>query len=91
MMYRLIRSVLEARAGVRKEADDLIAAYGDRSWSVARARAFEALDDQGRCDRAWNVVYRIERRLRIYRQPDTATRYLEEQRRPRVGSGRSTW
>ena len=77
MLLRLIRSRLARRADIHREADALIAAFGEESWSVARSRAVGISGDRSRSDRAWDVVHRIERRLKIYRQPDTATRYLE--------------
>ena len=74
-----MKAYLRRRKLVRLRADRLIATYGDKSWSVARAHAhaIDPFEDRARADLAWQVVGIVERRLRISWQPDTATRWLE--------------
>lgn len=77
MMLRCLKSQIRNRALIRRRADRLMAAHGEEAWTVARAQAFAALGRPERSDLAWHVVARIERRMKIDWQPDTATRYLE--------------
>lgn len=79
MLPGSLRAYLRRRKLVRLRADRLIATHGEKSWSVARARAhaINPFEDQARADLAWQVVGIVEQRLGIYWQPDTATRWLE--------------
>lgn len=80
-MLRAIRSYLSYQASVRAEAQMLIDLYGEESPTISRDRAFAAMRDSTDSGRAWHVDAIVERRLRVRRQPDTATRYLEGARR----------
>lgn len=86
-MLQTIRSYLSYRASLKREVDELIATHGADSVDVARALAHRALRDGGDLDRVWQIVGRVERKVKAHRQPDTATRYLEGARR----AGRHPW
>ena len=78
MWFDRLRSWRDARCPFRTEAAKLITRYGDGAVREARLLAEVAMRkgvEPG--EDAWRVVGLVERRLGVYRQADTATRWLE--------------
>ncbi|WP_146259505.1 hypothetical protein [Palleronia aestuarii] len=78
MLLAVFRPWFERCARLCANVDRLIAEHGRIAAGVARRKAFAVMRQKGdRADDEWSVVQLVKRRLGIYRQPDTATRWLE--------------
>ena len=77
-MFSWFRKRRQAQEDVRQEAEILIQAFGREAWQKAYARMRNTNLTQDERTRASRVRTAIEKHYCIVRQPDTATRYLEE-------------
>lgn len=82
MLLRLLMSHRRRRAMVHRRATWIITIYGNRGWSVARSRAFDACGIRQRENLALEVAECVRRKLKLGCGTDTAMHAIGQ------GSGR---
>lgn len=84
MLLRSLKNSRRRRTLVRRRADRIIAVHGERSWSVARSRAFAAVNVRFTARLAEDVAEQVRRQLGLKCGSDTALRQIGRRPAPQL-------